>query len=240
MLKKLNSLVARALRLVRIKCLGYPRWVLVGKVWLPCKHDLISVDIADTIYNGAYESKELNLIASNLDPSDIVMELGSGIGCVSSFCALSIGSDRVHTFEANPLLIPLIHDTFRMNNVSPMVHNVFLGVGEGLEKFYISDNFWESSAVGISDKVRAIEVKREDISKKIYEVRPTFLIIDIEGGEVDFFAYADLAGVRKICVETHEDIVGDGAVSKVFQHLFDLGFTLNFKTVFRNVYFFYR
>ena len=240
MLKRARFISGRIWSSGMSRVFGFPRWVLMNNVWLPCKHPLIASDIAEAIFRGNYESKELKLIGSNLDVADIVLELGSGIGCVSSFCSLVIGSDRVHTVEANPLLVPLIHETFKKNNVSPTLHNVFLGQGEGVEIFHVSDSFWESSSVSHSSEMKKIEVRRVDVNQKLAEISPTFLILDIEGGEGDFFAYADLATVRKICLETHEEEIGGVALSKIFRHLFDVGFTMDFKTVFRNVYFFYR
>lgn len=240
MFKRVCGLSRRTWSSVMSRCFGLPRWVLRNSVWLPCKHPLIASNIAEDIFRGNYESKELKLIGSNLDVTDVVLELGSGIGCVSSFCSLVIGSDRVHTVEANPLLLPLIHETFKKNNVSPVLHNVFLGKGEGVEVFYVSKNFWESSSVVISSDMTKIEVSRVDVNRKLAEIGPSFLIVDIEGGEGEFFEYADLTTVRKICLETHEDVIGDAAISRVFRRLFDMGFVLNFKIVFRNVYFFYR
>ena len=75
--------------------------VELGGVKIPVSRAL-SDNIRAALYDGYYESAELRTIHSKLEPEDRVMEIGAGIGFISSCCAKKIGSDRVLAYEANP------------------------------------------------------------------------------------------------------------------------------------------
>ena len=217
-----------------------PAWANNRGVWLPCSQPGIASGIARQIYFGEYESKEIDIVAHKLEASDIVVEVGAGLGYLSAFCAKQIGSDRVHTFEANPALMPLIRATHERNAIAPEVYNVLLARGDGECTFYVEPEFWASSTTARSTGAQAIKVPQRDLNKELVRLSPTFLIVDIEGGEAEFFAYADLAGVNKICLETHPDVLGDEGISAVFSRLFAQGFALDFSCIRKNVFFFYR
>lgn len=217
-----------------------PAWAENRGIWLPCKQAGIAPGIARQIYLGEYESKEVDIVEHKLESSDIVVEVGAGLGYLSAFCAKRIGSERVHTFEANPALIPLIEATHRRNGIAPGVHNVLLARGAGECTFYVEPEFWASSTTARSGQAQAITVGQRDLNEELSRLSPTFLIVDIEGGEAEFFAYANLGGVRKICLETHPDVLGNDGISTIFSRLLADGFVLDFSCIRKNVFFFYR
>lgn len=217
-----------------------PLWAENHGIWLPCCQPGISSGIARQIFFGEYESKEIDIVSQKIEDDDIVVEVGSGLGFLSAYCAKRIGSQRVHSFEANPALMPLITATYQKNSVSPAINNVLLARGEGKCDFYVEEDFWASSTSPRSVGAMAIQVVQHDLNETFSRLSPTFLIVDIEGGEGDFFAYAELSGVRKICLETHPDVLGNDGISKIFSRLFYLGFFLDFSCIRKNVFFFYR
>ena len=217
-----------------------PAWAENQGIWLPCNQPGIAPGIARQIYLGEYESKEIDLVARKLDAQDVVVEVGAGLGYLSAFCAQRIGSERVHTFEANPALMPLIRATHQRNAIRPSVHNVLLARGAGECTFYVEAEFWASSTTARSAQAQAIKVPQRDLNAELKRLAPTFMIVDIEGGEADFFAYADLAGVRKICLETHPDVIGNDGISALFARLLAQGFLLDFSGIRKNVFYFYR
>lgn len=106
---------------------------------------------------------------------------------MATFCAKRLGGDRVHGVEANPNMIPLIEMTFERNSVRPHLYNAIFGKGEGSENFYISNDFWESSQISGGEIMTSIEVPTKDLNCELARISPTFLIVDIEGGEYDVF-----------------------------------------------------
>lgn len=217
-----------------------PAWARNQGIWLPCCQKGVAHGIARQIYFGEYESKEIDIVSRRLSPDDVVLEVGTGLGYLSAFCAKRIGSEKVHTFEANPALIPMILATYERNGISPSVHNVILARGSGTRTFYVDAEFWASSTMSRGAESKAIEVPQRDLNAEIDRIKPTFMIVDIEGGEADFFAYARLDGVNKICIETHADLIGNSGVTEVFDHIFRQGFSLDFGCIRKNVFYFYR
>lgn len=143
-------------------------------------------------------------------------------------------------YDANPALAEVVAETYAVNQVLPFFRTALLGDGTGTTQFFVEDEFWASSANMDSGKSRRIEVEQIDLNSEIARVRPTFLIVDIEGGEGDLFALADLSGVKKICVETHAHVIGNDGVSRILAHLFAQGFCLDLGMVQKNVFYLYR
>jgi len=208
---------------------------------LPLSHPLITSGIAKEIYFGDYERKEAEIVAKRLENDDVVMEIGAGIGFLSAFCAKQIGDERVFAYDANPALLEVIAATYAANRVSPSICNAMLGQGAGKGRFFVEKEFWASTTVreGARDATE-IEVEQRDLNAEIARIRPTFLIVDIEGGEADLFPIADLSGVRKICVETHPHVLGNEGVSQLLALLFERGFVLDLSLIRKNVFFLYR
>ena len=217
-----------------------PGWVDNHGVLLPTEGPGISPGIRRQIYFGEYEDKEIEIVAKRLTSDDVVMEVGAGLGFLSAYCAKRIGSERVFAYEANPALMKVIAATHRANGVSPSVANVLLARGEGEREFHIEPEFWASSAVHASGEARTIRVPQADLNTELARVRPTFLIVDIEGGEVEFFETADLTSVRKICVETHPGIHSNSVLSGMLSRLIGQGLALDFTLMRKNVLYFCR
>lgn len=212
-----------------------PGWVDNHGVLLPTEGPGISADIRRQIFFSEYEDKEIEIVARRLASDDVVMEVGAGIGFLSAYCAKRIGSDRVFAYEANPAMMDVIAATYRANGVTPEVRNALLAKGEGSREFHIEPEFWASSTVRGSANANTIRVTQMDLNAELARVRPTFLIVDIEGGEIEFFETADLAGVRKICVETHPGIHANDALSGMLGRLIQQGFALDFTLMRKNV-----
>lgn len=232
-----NGRTARKLKKLAWR-FSQPEWADNHGVMLPVKHRLVSPGIAREIYLGDYEAKEIEIISRRLGNDDVVFEVGAGLGYLSAFCAKRTGSERVFTYEANPELIPVIKETHARNGVSPTVTNALLAKGDGEREFRIDDDFWASSAHRSGG--RAIKVRQLDLNSELARVRPSFMIVDIEGGEAEFFAAASLESVRRICVETHPDVLGDKVLSEMFAGLVAKGFALDFSLIRKNVFFFHR
>lgn len=215
-----------------------PDWADNHGVLLPVKHALVSPGIAREIYLGDYEAKEIEIISKRLAADDVVFEVGAGLGFLSAYCAKRTAAAQVFAYEANPELIPLIRETHAKNSVTPTLINALLAQGEGEREFHLDDDFWASSAHRAGG--RAITVRQLDLNSELARVKPSFMIVDIEGGEAEFFASAELSTVRKICVETHPDVLGDRMLSEMFAGLVAKGFALDFSLIRKNVFFFHR
>ena len=191
--------------------------------------DYLSPSVTYCILNGQYERAELKGIRTLLEPSDIVLELGAGVGFISLQCAKVIGGDRVFAYEANPALAPHIRRNYDLNNLHPQLEMCILGDREGEADFFVSDDLWESSMIRPSPEAKPISVPIRSLNQTIRQINPTFLIMDIEGAEFDIIKEIDFHTIRKVAIEIHEPLIGPENVKLIHQRLADAGFVIDYR-----------
>lgn len=174
-----------------------------------------TLQILESLASGAYELPEATIMRHALTPDDMVLELGTGLGYLSALCAQTVGNERVHTFEANPALEPVIRKNHELNAVAPRLNIRMLGEVGGAITFYVMKSFWSSSTIKRHPRAKPIQVPVEPFNEAVANIRPSFLVVDIEGGEQDLFRYARLDGVEKLCIELHPGVIGQRAVDDV-------------------------
>src|SRR5438105_3891902 len=85
---------------------------------------------------GGYVRQELQLIGALLTLDDVVLDVGAGLGLVSTYCAKRVGSSRVFAFEADPDLEPCIRETYELNGVEPTLDMCAVGARAGRVTIY--------------------------------------------------------------------------------------------------------
>ena len=201
-------------------------------VRIPLDPEIITPKIARKLHKEFYETPEVTGLPKFLTSGDRVLELGSGIGFISTFMVKSIGVDAVTCVEANPKLCKFISEVHRANDVgnAEIFNGVALPDGDPcLAKehvpFYVSDPFWSSSLSAPSDGSGvSVNVPTISLSKLVADVKPTAIICDIEGGEMDLFETVDLTGVRYVFMELHTRRIGGKGIIKVFEKMHRHGF----------------
>lgn len=209
-------------------------------VRLPIKHPAITPPILKDIFFGVYESKEAELVKRKIAADDVVMEVGAGIGFLSALSAKVVGSERVFAYEANPQLMSVIKHVHELNGVAPTVTNVLLGDGEGECTFWLEKDYWASSLIQGSRDATPIRVRQIDLNQEIRRIQPSFMILDIEGGEYEFLRHARLDSIRKIVIEVHPDVLGYIRISEMLGWLFATGFALDLGIMRKNVFYLFK
>jgi FkbM family methyltransferase len=189
--------------------------------------DYYPIQAVKSIYRCRYEAAEARCVLARIDSDDVIMDFGAGIGYISILCAKSIGSERVFCYEANSQLIPTATRNFEANKVAPVLQNVMLGRENGEATFFLGAAFTSSSMVENVGATQEINVKAVDINDEIQRRKPTFLIIDIEGGEYELIPYINFEHVRKILIELHYQVIGPDKARKVRAHLTRQGFSVD-------------
>ncbi|HET9058235.1 MAG TPA: FkbM family methyltransferase [Chitinophagaceae bacterium] len=213
----------------------YP-WKTIAGIHLPIKLKF-GYSVLRFIDNGTYEISEAQIVLSKLQQGDTVLELGSGIGFISALCAKQIGSTSIHTYEANPLLMPLIKKLYLKNKVSPYFSNALLTADEG--GFFVSGKNFLASTQKESTETRYDRVKVPvlNLNRVIYNIKPTYLIMDIEGSEYDVFKIIDFQTIQKVQFELHERLLDKAKVDFIFTKLQEEGFKPDSISDSRNFYF---
>lgn len=180
-----------------------------------------------SIYRGGYERPELEALQNLLRPTDVVLELGAGLGVVSTFIAKHLASpDQFTTVEANPNLLPSINAVSARNGVTLKVIQGAVGTEDGTADFYFSRDYLSSSSRDRGLGVEPTKVKTLAFDRLLESVRPSVIVFDIEGAEVEIFAKALPETVRMVCGEMHPHIVGDEPISRILGSLIQQGFVL--------------
>lgn len=209
-----------------------PRQIQNGRVRIDIG-ELACSKRARDLYADRYEAEERHIIEQRLRPDDIVLELGSGMGIVTIVCCQIAGSERVHTFEANPKMEATLLRNFALNGVTPHLQMAMISSAEGTDQFHVSDKVLLSSryesATRISRaKVECTTVPTVSLQRVLQEVQPTFLVVDIEGGELELLNDGiDLSSVERICIEVHPAIIGDEQAGRLIENLIQRGFWLS-------------
>ena len=175
---------------------------------IPIDKAIFSDTIIGAIKKGNYERREATEVQRIVEPGERVLEIGGGIGFVSAVAALDPRVEKIVVFEANPLLMPVIAELHEMNGVAnvDVVNGVLMNSTHAeAAKFYVRQDFWSSS---LAEKPWgyeiAIDVPTYSFSEQVERIRPTLIVCDIEGGELNLFENANLSGVKKVLMEVHQ------------------------------------
>jgi len=180
-----------------------------------------------------YERPEREALKRYLDPALPVIELGGSIGVVACLTNKRLTHPKAHVVvEANPDLIPLLHQNRDRNRCSFTVIHRALAYGSAEILFYRNAYFYAGNTFNAWNESPAESIHVPTITVREIADRFDFdrctLICDIEGGEFHLLEHeADILSKRVVTfmVEIHEPAAP--ALSKTFfPRLERLGFTV--------------
>lgn len=163
------------------------------------------------IQSGGYEGEEVAGVGVLIQPGDRVLECGAGIGLVGALTVVSGAAEAVLSFEGNPRLIEPIRALHALNGLQERMevrHQILLAGPDqpASIRFNVRGNFLGSRLADSSERGHMIEVATADYATVKAEFRPNVILMDIEGGELEFLKHADLSGIRGIIIEFHPQI----------------------------------
>lgn len=195
---------------------------------IPDDPQIITPQVKRSILAERYEKDEVTGLPKFIDPDDRVVELGAGIGFISSFLVTQLGVRHAMCVEANPSLCAFIGQVHEANGISDV--NVLNAVAlsdtqePGTATFYIREPFWSSSLDPTPEYVKEVSVPKQYLSGILRDFDANTLIVDIEGGEKFLFDGADLVNVQKVYLEVHTRKIGLRGIKACFDTLSGLGF----------------
>lgn len=195
---------------------------------IPLLPEVLSANMEKAIVNNIYERGEYNELERIIQEGENILEIGAGIGYMSALCRKNPKVNEITIFEANSQLIDfirLVHDINEIKNVT-LNHGVLLNNYYHKQiDFYVRKDFWASSLNKEKFGHKKVEkVSVYNFNKIINEVKPSLIICDIEGGELNLFKNSDLTGVKKIYVELHQKLLGRRGMQEIFKILNNRGF----------------
>lgn len=195
-------------------------------VLIPDDLRIITPAIRAAILGGRFEAEEADAVPAIVRPGDVVLEIGAGLGFMSTLLAREPGVERVIAVEANPLLMPYMADLHAANRVQVERLNAVLS-NEPRESatFYLRDDFWMGSLLaGPNPYAGTVEVPTRNLDELLRAEAVSLVVCDIEGAEAFLFERADLAGVDRVFVELHDHVTGLKGVAALFAALAAHGF----------------
>jgi FkbM family methyltransferase len=192
----------------------------------PKNPEVIKGRVRRLLRENIYEEKETAAALRVVREGDVVVELGGGIGYMSTLVATRRQVKSVHVFEANPNLIPYIKSVHAANGVTNAhVTNAILGPKKGTADFYVRNLMLGSSLQVLEGEVDppATKIDVLDAKTTFNDIAPNVLICDIEGAEADLIPLLDLTGLRAAIIETHPQWIGPAGMTRVMRAFMDAG-----------------
>lgn len=180
---------------------------------------IIRGKIRGSLRKDSYETREADAVLRVVQDGDRVLELGGGIGFMSTFIARNREVERIEVYEANPRLVPYIRSVHASNGVTnATVHNALLGAEEGTADFHVRNNILASSLdPGAAPVQETVQVPVHAADRVVAAMQPTVLVCDIEGAEAALIPQMDLGSLRAAVVELHPQWIGPDGVNAVFR-----------------------
>lgn len=184
----------------------------------------------ERIASGRYEGQEIAGALQVTGETDRVLELGAGLGIVGAVIARHACPQAQIAFEANPELIPHIAALYALNRMKTRItlrNEVLLAAADRPEHvdFHLRNSFLGSSLIADDRRqTRTVQIATAGYDDLRESFAPTVLVMDIEGGELDFLEHADLTGLRAMVIEFHPDAYGVAGMRRAKQILRSAGF----------------
>ena len=167
------------------------------------------------IHRGQYEKDEAALVREHLDPTIDTVELGTGIGVISSrICGKLNPSARYVGLEGNPELVEVATRNMQRFDASvdrTIEHAMVVGTyHEGsTRKFFITPgNFHASSLEGGKGGEIEVDVPELSVSEVLrrYKFGEFQLVADVEGAEYEILTEDSVAleNCRRVIIELHD------------------------------------
>lgn len=218
MLGKFTKRIAYKIR----RKLNY-KTISISGIVLNTDPEFVPKGIRKQLLQKDYETPELKLVRLGITSQDRVLEVGAGIGFLGIACAKICGQDNILSYEPNPKMKPVIEANYSLNGMRPNLRSKVVAVTSGEFEFFFSEHVLSSSLVDRKQGTPTL-VEADAISGVVDEFRPTAIIMDAEGAEIDLLPNCDLANVSTIAVEMHAHIVGATAISELRTYLIERGF----------------
>ena len=183
---------------------------------------LLGTKIEDKIRRGHYEKKEAEAARKRLREGMKVLEIGAGLGFVTSICAQIAGAENVVSVEADPKMLDPIRGNLARNGHGDvtLIHGAVVP-GEYQDDtvmFRPGTLFWGGSLPQVPTSAdRLVDVPALQLTTLLKQVRPKFVMMDIEGAEQHLFYQPWPRFVRFVVLELHPSKYDDNAIHRIMQ-----------------------
>ena len=193
------------------------RLYTLNNVELVVPDDVLTDHLQRKLKSGGYEKDEANAATRRLRRGHRVLEIGAGLGYVTSICARKAGPENVLSVEANPKMLPVARANLDRNGCEKveLIHAAVTGpVKDGASApFYAGSAFWGGSLYRRDGwDTQGQDVPLVSINALLKAHRPHFVMMDVEGAEENMFSRKWPSYVQFLVMEIHPDRYDDDNV----------------------------
>jgi len=192
--------------------------LFIHGVKIPLSSSDVSPVVWEALTSGSYEAKEARLVQRLLKNGDRVLELGAGMGVITSIMART-PSVKIWSYDANPHTVALAERVAKANGVeNATFHHGLITAGKpATYPFYIRRDFWMSSLMEAQGPYQdVIQIPSLDLDSLVSEHNINVLVMDIEGAERQLLGAALLHNIDRVFLELHDHLYGLAGVKDVF------------------------
>ncbi|MDQ8729302.1 FkbM family methyltransferase [Bradyrhizobium sp. LHD-71] len=210
--------------LYRLRRMMRTRHVTIDGLRLIAYRRDIPKHVSQMLVRGDYEMPERCAVAGLLQSEDRVLEIGSCVGLVALTAARIVGAANVKAFEPNPDAARIARENFALNDLPVELVNAAVGIDDGTLDLRVAPDSWLGASGRRCFDGRTIATPMHAISKVVGAVRPSVLVIDVEGMEDELLPACPLTGIRTIILEVHPDVIGTEGIERLQVYLRESGF----------------
>jgi FkbM family methyltransferase len=196
-------------------------------VVIPYDPAIITPAIRRAILEKRFEAEEAARVPEIVRHGDRVLEIGAGIGFMSTLLSRQRRVASIVAVEANPHLIDYMARLHACNGVTKVrrLNAVLTNEPVASRTFYLRRDFWMGSLLpGPNPWLDTVSVPTANFDALLRDEGVSLIVCDIEGAESFIFEDASLDGVDRILVEVHDHVTGLSGVGAMFRTLYAKGF----------------
>ena len=143
--------------------------------------------------SGRFENSEVKVLEATLESNDRVVELGGSTGYLTMFAAKICGSENVFSYEANPSACCLARHHFIINSLPISLTDAVLLPRKMIAnespylQFFVHSELVSGSFRKTRKAIAEVSCPVLCAEEEIKRRKASYLVVDIEGGEYDFF-----------------------------------------------------
>ena len=182
------------------------------------------------LLRGRYERHKIRQLRNRVEPNDVVLDIGGGIGLTALYAASMVGAESVLCVEADPRAAALAEANFAANGqgIELLRAAAVPGGDPGEVDFHLNEELGRSSLTPKAGDVETVAVPTLDVAPLLRTRGVSVLNVAVEGSERDLLtAIDDFGDVRILLLSAHEQVVGYERTNRLLERLFDAGFALD-------------
>lgn len=153
-----------------------------------------------------YERQERENLKNYVHPDATVLELGGCLGIVSCLTNRILKNPKNHVVvEANPNVVPHLERNREHNHCQFSIENCMVS-SQRVNEFFVGKSILASSPIRATTNLISVEGKTVEDLERQHGLKFDTLIMDIEGGELQFLRENRdwLRNLRTVFLEVHE------------------------------------